>query len=58
MQKSKKLPFVLAILITLFTAACNEVDITPRAEEDDEPTPVPLPPSKSSTTSSDTVTIG
>ena len=56
MQKLRKLPFLLAILVTLFTAACSEVDVTPRADEDDEP-PIIIYP-KSGTVSSDSLTIG
>lgn len=58
MQKLRKLPFILAILVTLFTAACNEVEITPRNEEDDDAPPVIPPPTRSSTISIDTVSIG
>jgi hypothetical protein len=57
MQKLRKLPFILAFVVTLFTAACSEVDVAPRADEDDEP-PVLPPPTKSSTISGDTLTIG
>jgi hypothetical protein len=57
MQKLRKLPFILAFVVTLFTAACSEVDIAPRADEDNDP-PILPPPTKSSTTSGDTLTIG
>ncbi|HEU5147607.1 MAG TPA: hypothetical protein VFT90_12865 [Chryseosolibacter sp.] len=57
MQKLKKLPFVLAILVTLFTAACSDIDVTPRTEDDGD-TPIPIKPAPSNTVSSDTVSIG
>lgn len=57
MQKLKKLPFLLAILVTLFTAACSEVDVTPRNDDDEDPAiPIP-PPSKTNIISIDTVSI-
>lgn len=57
MQKLKKLPFVLAILVTLFTAACSDFDVTPRNEDDEEPVII-IKPAPSNTASSDTVSIG
>lgn len=58
MQKLRKLPFVLAILVTLFTAACSDIDVTPRTDDDGEPPIVIRPPAPTSTTSGDTVNIG
>jgi hypothetical protein len=58
MQKLRKLPFILAFVVMLITAACSEVDVAPRADEDNDP-PVLPPPTKSSTViSGDTLTIG
>lgn len=57
MQKLRKLPFVLAILVTLFTAACSDIDVTPRTDDDDVP-PIPIKPTPTSTVSGDTVVIG
>ena len=59
MQKLKKLPFVLAFVVTLFAAACSEIEVDPRTDGDDDKTEIPLPPpSKSQSTSSDSTLIG
>lgn len=57
MQKLKKLPFVLAILVTLFTVGCSEIDVAPRTEDDDNP-PIVIKPQSTTTASTDTVSIG
>lgn len=43
MQKLRKLPFVLAILVTLFMTACTEVEVTPSTTDDDNPPVIPPP---------------
>lgn len=58
MKKLRKLPVLLALVATLFAAACSEIDVTPRTEGEPDEDPIILPPSKSSTTQSDTLAIG
>ena len=58
MQKLKKLPFVLAIILASVTAACSDIDVTPRTEDEEDPIIAIPPPSKSNSTSSDTTSIG
>jgi len=57
MKKLRKLPFLLAILVTLFMAACTEADVTPRNDDEEEP-PIIIKPTPGSIVSSDTVSIG
>lgn len=37
MKTLKKLPIVLALIVTILASACTEIDVTPRGEEEDEP---------------------
>lgn len=38
MKKMKKLPVILALIVTILAGACTEIDVTPRSgEADDEP---------------------
>lgn len=59
MQKLKKLPFVLVVLVTLFAAACSEIEVDPKNDgDDDKPVIVIPPPSKSQSSSDTTAVIG
>lgn len=54
MQKLKKLPFVLAFVVTLFAAACSEIEVNPKADGDDDDTVITIPPPKSSSSTDST----
>ena len=48
MKTLKKLPIVLALIVTVLVVACSEIDVNPRndGEEDDKPVvikPAPAP---------------
>lgn len=44
MKNLKKLPIVLALIVTILAAACSEIDVTPRNDGDAEPDPIVLKP--------------
>lgn len=47
MKTLKKLPFLLAFVVTLFAAACTDIDVRPSGGGDDEDEPIiirPTPP--------------
>lgn len=55
MKKLKKLPIVLALVVTMLAVACSEIDVSPRGE--DEPTdPIVIKPTPNAT-STDTTSI-
>ena len=58
MKTLKKLPFLLAFVVTLFAAACSDIEIEPVGTEDDDEPILLGPEPKGSMTSSDTVSIG
>ena len=58
MKKSlKRLPIILALVVTVVVSACSEIDVNPRGEGDEDETPIILKPSGSKT-ATDTVSIG
>ena len=58
MKKLRKLPVLLALVTTLFAAACSEIDVNPRTEGDADNPPIILEPTKTQTTTGDTLAIG
>ena len=56
----KRLPFLLAFVVTLIVASCSDVDVTPRTDEDDDPPIVikPTPVAPSNTSDSTAVAFG
>ena len=60
MKTLKKLPFLLAFVVTLFAAACSDIEVEPvGTEDDDEPIIIsPKPPSSTNSVGVDTVSIG
>ena len=59
MKMLRKLPFLLAILVTLIASACSEVAVEPMHGDDDDG-PIIIEPHKptGTTVASDTVSIG
>ena len=58
MKNLKKLPILLALLVTLFTAACSEIDVNPRGDGDDDDTPIIIAPKPKSASAMDTTSLG
>jgi hypothetical protein len=60
MKKLKKLPIVLALIVTILATACSEIDVTPKTDGEKDPDPIVIPPSKTSgdLAPADSVTIG
>ena len=61
MNKLKKLPIILALIVTVLVAACSEIDVTPRGDGDDEPAPpivIKPAPTAPASAPADTVSIG
>ena len=58
MKKLKKLPIVLAMIVTVVAAACSDIDVTPRADGDDDDEPIVVDPIKSNDSSADSLSIG
>jgi len=60
MKTLKKLPVLLAFLVTLFAAACSDVSVEPVVGTDDDDEPIilgPFPDGFSSPAAADTVSI-
>ena len=55
----KKLPFVLAVVCTLFAAACSDIDVTPRGggEDDDDTIIISQPPPTQQSQSADSTAV-
>lgn len=43
MKNLKKLPILLALIVTILASACTEIDVTPQNGEPDEP-PIVIAP--------------
>jgi len=57
MKMLKKLPFLLAFVVTLFAASCSDISVEPVGiDDDDEPIIIRTPPN--GIVAPDTVTIG
>ena len=57
----KKLPFLLAFVVTIFAASCSDIAVEPVNTEDDNDGPIiitPKPPGSQSAATSDTTSIG
>jgi hypothetical protein len=57
----KKLPFLLAFLVTIFAASCSDIDVEPvHTDPDNEPISIPPPPhgQSATTVAVDSVSIG
>lgn len=55
----KRLPFLLAFVVTLIVASCSDVDVTPRTDDDEPPIVIkPTPAPTSNTSDSTAVAIG
>lgn len=52
----KRLPFLLAFVVTLIVASCSDVDVTPRTDDEDHD-PIVIKPQPSSSTTSDSTTV-
>ena len=58
MKTLKRLPVILALLVTIVVSACSEIDVDPRGEGDGDPIVIKPKPSGSSVAPIDTVSIG
>jgi hypothetical protein len=60
MKKLKKLPIVLALIVTILAAACSEIDVNPRNDGDKDGDPIVVQPPKPSGAyaPADSVSIG
>lgn len=58
MKNLKKLPIVLALIVTILAAACSEIDVTPRNDGDDELDPIVVQPKSGTLAPADSTTIG
>ena len=55
----KKLPFLLAFLVTIFAASCSDIDVEPvHTDPDDGGISIPPPPHPQSAVAGDTTSIG
>jgi hypothetical protein len=57
MKTLKKLPFLMALVVTLIMAACSDVPIEPVGTDDDHE-PIIIPPPHRSAVASDSLQIG
>ena len=58
MKKLKKLPIVLALIVTVLVAACSEIDVSPRNDGEKDPEPVVIKPAPAPASApADTVSI-
>ena len=59
MKRLKKLPFVLALIVTVLVAACSEIDVNPRNDDEtDPPKPIVIKPAPAPASApADTVSI-
>lgn len=44
MKKLKKLPVILALIVTILAAACTEIEVNPRSDGDSESDPIVIKP--------------
>jgi hypothetical protein len=58
MKTLKRLPIILALLVTIFVSACSEIDVDPRGDGDGDPIVIKPKPTGSSVAPADTVSIG
>ncbi len=57
----KRLPILLALVVTILVSACSEIDVNPRGDGDDDDTPIilkPKPPGSNGQSAMDSVSIG